>query len=137
MLEVIRMIVFLPQQYIGIKPIPLSSPVLIRPAKAEGEIWLSRFQYFIKRPFQQSLSVEPIMIVAKPVDTIRLRQPCLRLANFRQAEIIKPEIRGQMWLIMTPEQRFCRNYIPPFCESFTPPSIILRNRMELRQVESN
>lgn len=42
-----------------------------------------------------------------------------------------------MRLVMACESRLCSDHVRPFREPFTPPLIILRNGMELRQMESN
>src|SRR5258708_7883283 len=85
MRQIIGGTVSLLQQDIVVLPIPPPRPALIRPAQAKGEFGLSTFPDFVYGAFQNLAPMEPVMVVAKAVDSIfgcqlglgrpRLRQP--------------------------------------------------------------
>ena len=77
------------------------------------------------------------MIITKAVDTIFLCQCLLGQTCVRQPQIVKTKICRQVGLMMPFEQGLCPGYICPFCKSFTPPIIVLRDWMVLRKVNGD
>src|SRR5215472_16863137 len=63
--------------------VPASSPVLVCPARAERKVGLAARTHFVERSLEQAPPVEPVVVVAKAVDSVlarerRLVHPCLR-----------------------------------------------------------
>jgi hypothetical protein len=90
----------------------------------------------VERPFKKPLPVKPIMIIAKSMYAIFPGQFCLSDSRLLKPQIIKTEIGGYMGLIMPREKRLSFCHIPPFSKALSPPRIILRNRVVLREVET-
>ena len=75
------------------------------------------------------------MVVAEAVDARITRKLRLPLSRFRKPKVIEAEIRRDVWLIVVWEERPGARHVAPFRKPFAPPLVVLRNRMELRQVE--
>ena len=75
------------------------------------------------------------MIVAKPEDAVIGRELCLKSTDFRYAQIVKAQIGGQMWLIVSAESGMRASDVRPFGEASAPPCVVLRNRVILRKIE--
>src|SRR5687767_983581 len=68
-----------------IAPVPSSGPVLIGPAQTKWQLRFARRQNLLERPFQQSLSIEPIVVVAKSEYAVLPGERRLRRAHSRVA----------------------------------------------------
>ena len=135
-LIILRRILLL-QKNVGVHAIPASRPVLVGPAEAKGQLRGAGAKHLIEGPIQQAPPVEPIVVVAESRDAVRLGQFRLRLPSFGNAQVIEPEIRRQMRLIMSLEEWLRPDDISPFSKPFAPPLVVLRDRVILRQVERN
>src|SRR5258707_11434808 len=113
MIQVIFLVIVLRHQDFLLLTVPKACPAFVSPTKAEGEIWFAGIQYLVKRTLQQSSSFEPIMIIAKAVDAILTGQVSLSLSGFRKTQIIEPEIRRKVGLIMPLECGFRVGHIRP------------------------
>ena len=60
----------------------------------------------------------------------------LLLAALRHSQVIEAEVSGNMRLIVPRIQRSRLGDVRPFGEAVTPPFVVFRDRMELRQVEA-
>src|SRR5262245_53048119 len=63
------------------------------------------------------------------------RQRRLRLAHLWRTQVVEAEVRRQMRLIVAVEERPRLRGVRPLGEASAPPAVVLRNRIELRQVE--
>src|SRR5262249_33674092 len=89
----------------------------------------------VHRALEQLASMEPVVKIAKAVDSVFRRQFRLRSPRLGQSQIIKPQIRRQVRLVM-PREEGLRSYdIDPLCKALPPPVVVFRNRMELWQVK--
>lgn len=75
------------------------------------------------------------MVVAEGADAVLGSKGRLRLAGLWEAEIIEAEVRREVRLIVAGEQRPAANDLRPLGETLAPPLIVLRDRVELGQVE--
>ena len=69
--------------------------------------------------------------------------PCSRAtaacvgAGLCAAQVVEPELPGQVRLVVPRKQRSCCSRVRPLRETRSPPLVVLRRRMELRQVEGH
>jgi hypothetical protein len=77
------------------------------------------------------------MIIAEAGNTILPGQVRLRFARFRNTKIVKTEISGQVRLVVPAKKRTRFGDIRPLGKSFSPPRVVFRNRMKLRQIKGN
>ena len=127
--------VMLFQQVVARASVPGTSPVLIGPAEAEGEVGFARCQHLVKGAFQNTPAVEPVMVVTEAVDAVLSCQFGLRLTRLGKSQVVEAEVCRQVRLFMTPEQRFSLGDIGPLGESFAPPFVIFGNGVVLGEVE--
>src|SRR5271170_8082226 len=125
------------EQHIFGVALPSSRPVLVCPADAKGKIRLPRSQHFVERPLQYAPSVKPVVVVAESIHAILPRKVSLSLAYFRHAQIVKPEIRRKVWLIVPAKAGPRLRDIGPLGKSFTPPLIVVRGWIELGQIKGD
>jgi len=125
--KIVFVAVMLFQQDISLTTVPHARPVLVGPAQAKGQIRLTGGKHLIERTFQNALAVEPVVVVAKSIDTMFPCQFGLGLTRFLQAQVVKTQISGQVWLVMPRKQWFGLCYIAPFGETSPPPLVILRD----------
>ena len=129
--------VVLPDENIVFQSIPGSCPVFICPDSHEGHINLFMLEQQIQRLFQQAMTRKPVIVNSKAVDTMSLRQLYLLFQRFHVAQIIITEIvMRDSWLIMFLIAWPAFTYVCPFRKAFAPPCIILRESVELGQVQS-
>src|SRR5262249_52478095 len=105
--------------------------------QAKRKSWFPGPQHFVEGPLQEPFAGKPVVPVAKSLDAVRSRHLGLRGSRLRNSQIVEPEISGEMGLVVAGEERFRLGNISPFGEPRSPPKVILRNRMELREVECN
>ena len=79
--------------------------------------------------------MKPVVVVHERVDAVLGRQGGLLLANVVVAQVVVAEPPGEQWLLMPDEVGLSSSNVGPFGEPGPPPAIVLRDRMELRQVE--
>src|SRR4051794_35647336 len=91
----------------------------------------------MKRSLEQSSACEPVMPVAEGCDPVVERQARLGLSHLWQSKVIEAEVCGEQRLPVSPEQRTRAGYIRPLGKSGTPPLVILRCWVKLRQVEGD
>ena len=136
LVTLIRML--LTHEHFVLFAIPATRPVFVRPTKAKRKIRLPAGEKTIRRHFQQSAAIEPIVIEAKAVYPELSRHLRLFLHDARIAQIVVANVRMRnVRLIMTPELRPASANVRPLRKTFAPPRVVLRNAMKLRQIESN
>src|SRR5687767_4775187 len=104
-----------------IMAVPSTRPILVRPAKAERKVRLSRCHDFIDRSFQNSPPIKPIMVIAEAMDSIGFSQRSLGFPCFREPEVIKTKIRRAMRLVMAREEWAGFHDIAPLRKTLAPP----------------
>lgn len=82
--------------------VPSPCPVGVRPCQAKGKIWLAGRQYLLYWSLKNPATVaEPIVPIAKSVDTVLTRQVSLMFASLGETEIIETEFARKVRLMMT------------------------------------
>src|SRR5581483_645977 len=112
-------------------------PVLVGPADAEREVGTPAPEHLVERPLEEAPAAEPIVVVAEPVNAVRAGELRLLVAHLRDPEVVEPELGRQVGLVVALEPRPGRGDVRPLGEARAPPPVILRDRMELRQVEGD
>jgi hypothetical protein len=102
----------------------------------EREIGLAGRQDFFEGPLQQSTApTEPVVPVAEGGDPVLPGEHRLCLPRLRKAEIVEAEFTWNVRLMVSGVQRSGARHVRPLGESGTPPEVVLRNRVELREIE--
>jgi cytochrome c-type biogenesis protein CcmH/NrfG len=118
-------------EYLALRTVPPPRPVLVGPAEAEGEIDRGVGRELDQGTVEQTLPRKPVVMEAKTKKTVFLGQFHLALLNLRETKVIETELTRQTRLIMSNELRTGPRYLCPFGETFSPPFVILGNRMKL------
>lgn len=129
--------VLLRHQHIVFASIPSPRPVFVGPAQAKGQIEAGIAQPVFQRCIQQALAAEPVEVAAEGAYAIVARQLHLPAQRVGLAEIIKAEVGGKPRLCVPFELRQSPRHVVPFREPRTPPRIVFRNRVKLRQIKSD
>src|SRR5687767_5458447 len=79
--------------------------------------------------------MEPVVPVAERLDAVIGREPRLRLSDLGHAQVIEPEMGGQSRLLVPKELGASPHDIGPLREATAPPAVVVRSRIELREVE--
>ena len=135
--DVVLFAVRLRHEHVVLLSVPPARPVLVRPADAERKTRASVFEQPLERALEQALAVEPVVVEAEPVHPVALGQGHLLEVGLSKAEIVEPQVRGQTRLKVPLEVRACAGDVPPLREALPPPDVILRDGMELREIEGN
>jgi hypothetical protein len=91
--------------------VPVPTPVLVRPAEAEFHVGLALHEHVIDRPSQKPATPEPVVVVAEGVYSVGLRELGLRVARRRQPQVVEAEVRREMRLLVTREDRFRSGHV--------------------------
>ncbi|MNV36483.1 hypothetical protein D3C71_1279620 [compost metagenome] len=127
--------VLLADQDVIVAPVPAPRPVLVGPAQAERQVDAVVVQPLAQRVFHQRAAAEPVVVEAERADAILRSQTRLVTHHLRIAQVVEAEVGRQAWLHVAFELRQGTGDIAPFCKALAPPGIVLRERVELRQVE--
>src|SRR5579862_2065862 len=120
---------------LGIQAIPTASPIFVGPYQGKWDVDFPVREKRVNWLFQQPLTVKRIIIEKKAVNPRAERHFNLAAQRGVGIKRIKTQIARHSWLIMAFETRETPGGICPFREARSPPSVVLRNGMELRQVE--
>ena len=77
------------------------------------------------------------MVVAEGVDRVTPSEFSLRSACLGETEVVEPKVGGDVGLSVTSKKRPGPYNVSPFREPGAPCLVILRDRMELWQVQRN
>src|ERR1051326_3186081 len=117
--------------------VPISRPVMVGPAQAEGKVGAARAQDLVDGQFEESFTVQPVMVVAKAVDAVTSCEARLLLADLGDTQVIEAHVRRQVWLPVAGKLRNRARDVRPFREALAPPQVVFRNGMELWQMKGN
>ncbi len=110
---------------------------LVRPTEAEGELGSTGSEHLGEWALEHLTPVEPIVVVAETVYAVLARHLGLRFPHFRDAQVVEAEICGQVRLIVSWKERLCLSNVTPLGKALAPPGVVLRNGVELGQVEGD
>src|SRR6478735_7492123 len=80
--------------------VPHTSPILVGPTQHERKVRLPRPQYFLEWPFEESLTVEPVVVIAEAVDAVTSGKRRLRFASLGKSQVVEAQIPGEVWLVV-------------------------------------
>src|SRR5262245_6908998 len=116
--------------------VPHPGPTFVGPAQAERKIRPAGSEDLFERALEQPSSIsEPVVVGASAFDAVLTREPRLRLAGLRLSQVVEAEVGRDVRLIVTAKQRARLRGVRPFRETRTPPFVVLRDRMKLREIE--
>jgi len=127
--------VLLGDEDIVVPAIPAARPVFVCPADAEWEIGLTAREHRRERTFEQAPAREPVAVVAERRYAVLACEGGLARTRGRVAQIVTTELARRVRLIVVGEARLRSHDVAPLGEAFTPPAVVFRDRMVLRQVE--
>src|SRR5713101_3202422 len=125
----------LAQEDVPFQAIPSSCPVFVGPTETERKLRTARLEDLVKGAIQEAPTIEPVVIVAEARDPMGPGQVRLGLPCLRDAQIVEAEIRRQMRLVVSLEERLGLDDVSPLREARAPPLVVLGDRVILRQVE--
>ncbi len=134
-IEIVVGTIFLSDQNIMLGRVPSPRPVFIGPAQAKRHVALGIGEHVIERRVQESTAREPVIMITKTVDAVSLGQFNLLTARLAQTKVVESKIGWQMGLRMAGEKRRGLGDVGPFGKSPSPPFVVFRNGMKLRQVK--
>src|ERR1700694_2888455 len=89
-------------QQLVIATVPAPRTLLVGPADTERKVRLAARGDLVERAVQQSRAVEPVVVVAEAMNAMRTRQLGLRCARLGCAQVVEPQLAGQMRLVNAP-----------------------------------
>ena len=133
--QVVRVAELLAHEDLARLGVPVPGPLLVGPAEGDGEVRRSRGQDLVDRPLEEALPVEPVVVVDEPGDAVGGGQRGLGLADLGDAQVVIPELTGDMGLVVAGEERPRFGDVGPLGEAGAPPFVVLGNGMELGEIE--
>ena len=133
--QVVPVAVLLGDQHVLFAPVPAPRPAFVGPAQAEREVDLRVAEPLPQRRFEQGAAAEPVEVEAERADPVLARQPRLLAHHAHVAQVVEPEVGRQPRLVVAVELGQGAGDIAPFGEAAAPPGVVLRDPVELRQVE--
>lgn len=110
---------------------------MIGPAQTKRKIRLTGMQHFLERALQDAPPSEPVVVIAKTFHTVFASQFCLGGTGLGQAQVIEPQICGDMRLIMIVKEWLRFRGAGPFGKPFAPPLVVFGGRVVLGKIESD
>ena len=135
--EVVFRGMFLGDQDFPIEPVPAAGPVLVCPADTEGKIGPAGFQNPPDWQVEEHLPCKPIVIETESENAVGARKTCLFFEHLCLAQIVIAKTCRDARLIVSWELRSAPSHICPFREAGSPPRVVLRDGMKLRQVKGD
>jgi hypothetical protein len=118
--------------------VPDAAPRLIGPRQAERDPRLAGLEHLGERTFEDATATaEPVVPVGERLHPVLLRELALCGTRLAQAKVVEPEVGRQVWLDMATEQGARLGGVGPLGEARPPPLVVLRDRVELRQIEGD
>ncbi len=126
--------IVLRDEHFAFHSVPTPRPVFVGPHETERHVDIGRLQKLFQRSLKQSLAVERVVIEHETVNAGRLGHLRLSAHRVARGERIETEIARNARLVMVLETRLAARDVRPFGETFAPPGVVLRERMELGEV---
>ena len=101
------------------------------------EIGSAAAKHGVERALEQAAAVEPVMVVAEAADAVFSCERRLRRSGSGSAGRSSRGQRGTCGWTVAEKCGRALDDVRPFGETLAPPGIVLRNGMELREVESD
>jgi len=130
-------VVSLLHQHLVVLAIPAPSPALVRPAQRERLVEVEVSEEIIDRPAQQPVTAEPVVVVAECPDPVSFRQVELTEPCLAQSQIVEAEFPREVRLLVSGEEWTRSGDVRPLREPWTPPRVVLWDRMELWKVKGD
>src|SRR5581483_5335458 len=86
---------------------------------------------------QKTRAAEPVHVVAEAVHAVLAGERRLPRAHARVGEVVIAELARKLRLLVPREVGLRAAHVRPFGEAFAPPAVVLRNAMELREIEGD
>ena len=123
------------QEHLAVEAVPGPRPVLVGPAETEGKVRLAAGQKSFNRLLEDPPAVKPVVVKAEPVDPVTAGHLGLPFEHGRVGEVVIANVwMRHVRLLMAGEHRPGPADIGPFGEALTPPGIVFRHAVKLRQV---
>ena len=117
-------------------PVGEAPPALIGPGQRERKIGFAAGQHLVEGTFQQPLAVaEPVMPVDEALDAVFAGHIRLRLARLGDPQVVIPQIGRNSGLIVISEIPPGLTHVRPFGKTLSPPQVVLRDGVKLRQIQ--
>jgi hypothetical protein len=134
--DVILFAEYLLQDHFVNGALPPSVPTFVRPAECEWKVGMPRRQHLVEWATQHPSSTEPVVVIEESRDGVLTCQSGLQIPRFRNAEIVEPELSRKVGLTVSRVQGLALGDDAPLSESPAVPRVVLRNVVELGQIES-
>ena len=124
-------------QHVAVRdPVGESPPAFVGPGQREREIGFAAGQHLVEGAFKQPFAVtEPVMPVDEALDTVFAGHIRLRLSRLGDPQVVIPQIGRDTGLIVIPEIPLRLTHVRPFGKALSPPQVVLRDGVKLRQIQ--
>ncbi len=133
--EVVLVAERLGHQHLAAAGVPVACPFLVGPAEGEGEVGGPGSEHLVEGPLEESLPVEPVVVVDEARDAVFGRQGGLGLANLGHPQVVVAEFARYVRLEVAGEEGLGPRDVGPLGEAAAPPLVVLGDGVELGQVE--
>ena len=127
--------VVLRQQHLVFRAVPAARPVLVGPHQAERQVDARVRQQRLQGPVQQAAAVERVHVEHEAVDAGAAGHVRLPPQHLRAVQAVEAQVARDARLVVPGEARQGAADVGPFREALAPPGVVLRDGVELRQVE--
>ncbi len=127
--------VVLGDEHVLLGAVPAPGPVLVGPHQAEREVHAPVREHRLQGRFQEPAAVEGVEIPDEALDPRAAGEPHLLAQRRRALQPVVPEVARDARLVVPGEARQAPRHVGPLREAPAPPLVVLRDRMELGQVE--
>ena len=127
--------VVLSDEHIRVEAVPAPRPVLVRPAQSERELDRRVVEQVAKRRVEELPTVEPVVVHDESVDSVLRRQSRLAAHHLRIRQVVAAQLPRLDRLRVPVVEGAGAVDVLPVGEPCSPPGVVLRDLMELRQVE--
>lgn len=124
-------------QRLAAAAIPCPGPRLVRPAEEKRQRRLTPCKNLVEWLLEHSPTVEPVVVVAERLDAVGRRHVGLGLPGLGHSQVVEAEIGGDQWLPVATKEWLGAPHVLPLGESRSPGTIVLGDRVELREVKGD
>jgi hypothetical protein len=127
--------VVLGNEHVLLGTVPAPGPVLVGPHQAEREVNIPVRKHGVERRFQQAAAVEGVEIPDEAFDPGAAGEVRLLAQGRGAVQPIMPEVARDAGLVVPGEPGQAAGQVGPFREPAAPPAVVLRDGVELGEVE--